>query len=154
MNRKSTYVLLGAAVLCAFLLILAVGSMNHDPDVRYNYTSEKSTGFVSASTGNYIEPSSGNMFIIVYIRACNDHADSVSTGPLTWAWKIQANGQEYSTSLYTYSHPLHGGADIMRGYSAKFALVFEIPANTATYAIKEQYQWGFESVERDTSIVV
>lgn len=154
MNRKSTIILIGAGVLCVILLAIAFGGgANSDPDVRYNYETEISHGFKSLS-GYEVKPDSGNVFVIVTIHAYNDKASSISLGPLTWAWKAQAVNKEYSVSFHTYSHPLYEDGDLLKGGNTRFALVFEIPAYAATYSIVEKFNWTFENIKRDTSIIV
>ncbi len=151
--KRSTIVILiiVLALLAIFLIIGASGSS--DPDVRYNYEDNAVDGFMGKY--GYEKAKEGYVFVIVTIHAYNDRADSVSMSPLTWAWRVQAGGIEYSSDISTFSHPLYKTGKILKGYHERFVIVFQIPQQYASnYTIKEDYQWGYEKVVRDTSIVV
>ncbi len=151
--KRSTIIVLIIAVAFLAIVLIVGASGSSEPDVRYNYTDEAVEGFMG--THGYEKAKDGYVFVIVTIHAYNDRADSVSMSPLTWAWRVHAGGMEYSSDILTFLHPLYKSGNILKGYHERFAIVFQIPQQYAdNYTIKEDYQWGYEKVVRDTSIVV
>lgn len=155
MKTSTTVIIIIGAVVVVLGGLLILGAAGSTiPDVRYNYTTELSEGF--QGDFSYVTPEPGNVFVIVVIHAYNDYVSGgVSMSPLTWAWRTIAGNIEYTSSIHTFSHPMYKSGSIVKGGNERFVIVFEIPKEYgSTYTIKEQYQWGYEKVVRDTSIIV
>ena len=129
--KKRTLSRIGFALGIAVILIVTVKvAMDQSDSVvcegRYNYSSEVSPSFVSAS-GYTVEADEGEEFLILSIVIANDGDRVIHTNPLLTVWTVSSGGADYSYSDESYIHPGYRLADVQKGGTATSVLVFEVP---------------------------
>ena len=125
-SKKAIIGIMVVALVAVIAIVAISGGSSDTSDARYNYDLELTDTFTTKEGFIDTAPSGMQWGIITY-TAVNDRMSELSTNPLTWMWKLTANGIEYTDTLYTFDHPGYALKDVSKGETVSQTLVYSIP---------------------------
>ena len=151
--EKKTILIIVAVVAVAIIAIGAMAAIGSaKTDIEYNYTYELTDSFQGEST--VMKADEGKQFVIFNVHAKNINSnETYTTNPLTWQWKAQANGLQYTFSSWnTYQHPDYKLVDFTPGSDVRYTLVFEIPDDVKKSDITFTSEYLFKKVDLERNL--